>query len=388
MSASSEIQTNKVFAHLERSDKRITVEQGGTRSGKTYNILLWLIFRYSTKEKGKTITVCRKSFPSLRASVMRDFFEILRQHGLYREEYHNRSNSEYYLNGNLVEFISLDQPQKIRGRKRNLLYINEANELFYEDWQQLIFRTDGKVILDYNPSDAFHWIYDKVLTREDCDFYQTTYKDNPFLDETIITEIERLKGTDDDYWRVYGLGERGMSRATIFQYGTTDQLPEASLLAYGMDFGFTNDPTSLVAVYKAGDNLYLDELIYQTGMTNADISNRLRDLGLDRRTEIFADSAEPKSIEELHRMGWNVKPTQKGNDSVNAGIDMLKRHRLFITPRSKNLEKELQNYKWTEDKNGNLLNKPIDAFNHAIDAVRYATYNKLSRPNYGRYAIR
>jgi phage terminase large subunit len=141
-------------------------------------------------------------------------------------------------------------------------------------------------------------------------------------------------------------------------------------------------------VYKSGDNLYVDELIYQTGMTNGDINNRLRDLGLDRRAEIYADSAEPKSIEELHRFGWNVKPTQKGADSVNAGIDMLKRHKIFITPRSKNLEKELQNYKWVEDKNGNLLNKPIDAFNHAIDATRYATYNKLSRPNYGRYAIR
>jgi phage terminase large subunit len=160
------------------------------------------------------------------------------------------------------------------------------------------------------------------------------------------------------------------------------------LLAHGLDFGFTNDPSALIAVYKSGDNLYLDELIYQTGMTNSDISNRFKDLNLDRRGEIYADSAEPKSIEELHRMGWNVKPTQKGSDSVNVGIDMLKRHRIFITPRSKNLEKELQNYKWVEDKNGNLLNKPIDAFNHAIDAVRYATYNKLSRPNYGRYAIR
>jgi phage terminase large subunit len=227
-----------------------------------------------------------------------------------------------------------------------------------------------------------------VLTREDCEFYQTTYRDNPFLDETIIQEIERLKGTDDDYWRVYGLGERGMSRATIFQFGSSDIPSEATLLAHGLDFGFTNDPSALIAVYKSGDNLYLDELIYQTGMTNSDISNRFKDLNLDRRGEIYADSAEPKSIEELHRMGWNVKPTQKGSDSVNVGIDMLKRHRIFITPRSKNLEKELQNYKWVEDKNGNLLNKPIDAFNHAIDAVRYATYNKLSRPNYGRYAIR
>jgi phage terminase large subunit len=143
-----------------------------------------------------------------------------------------------------------------------------------------------------------------------------------------------------------------------------------------------------VAVYKSGDNLYVDELIYRTGMTNPDISSVLASLGLDRRTEVFADSAEPKSIEELHRMGWNVKPTQKGSDSIIVGIDVLKRHKLFVTPRSSNLIKELQNYKWVEDINGNLLNKPIDAFNHAIDALRYATYNKLSRPNFGRYAIR
>lgn len=377
-----------VYKHLLRSAKRITVEQGGTRSGKTYNILLWIIFNYTDNNKGHTITICRKTFPALRASVMRDFFEILRNHQLYYEEYHNRSSHEYYLNGNLVEFISLDQPQKIRGRKRQMLYINEANELYYEDWQQLIFRTEGKVILDYNPSDTFHWIYDKVIPRDDCDFYQTTYKDNTFLEPAIREEIERLRETDNDYWRVYGLGERGMSRAAVFQFGTMNIPQEATLLAYGLDFGFTNDPSAMVQVYKSGDYLYIDELFYQTGMTNGDISNRLRDLGLDRRAEIFADSAEPKSIEELHRFGWNVKPTQKGADSINAGIDMLKRHKIFITPRSKNLEKELQNYKWVEDKNGNLLNKPIDAFNHAIDALRYATYNKLSRPNYGRYAIR
>ncbi len=382
------IQTNKVYNHLKRSDKKIVVEQGGTRSGKTYNILLWVIFYYSTQENNKTITICRKTFPSLRASVMRDFFEILRNNDLYNESYHNRSNHEYYLNGNLVEFISLDQPQKIRGRKRNLLYINEANELTFEDWQQLIMRTEDRAILDYNPSDAFHWIYDKVVTRDDCEFHQTTYLDNPFLDSSIRNEIERLRDTDSDYWRIYGLGERGMSRATIFQFGQAEIPTDATLLCHGLDFGYTNDPSALVAVYKSGDNLYVDELIYRTGMTNPDISNVLNSLGLDRRTEVFADSAEPKSIEELHRMGWNVKPTQKGADSVIVGIDVLKRHKLFVTPRSSNLIKELQNYKWVEDKNGNLLNKPIDAFNHAIDALRYATYNKLSRPNFGRYAIR
>jgi phage terminase large subunit len=382
------IQTNKVFNHLIKSDKRIIVEQGGTRSGKTYNILLWLIFYYTERNTAKTITICRKSFPSLRASVMRDFFDILREHDLYREDFHNKSSHEYHLNGNLVEFISLDQPQKIRGRKRNLLYINEANELFYEDWQQLIFRTDGRIILDYNPSESFHWIYDRVIPREDCDFYQTTYRDNPFLDEKIKQEIERLQYTDEDYWRIYGLGERGMSRATVFQFGTSEIPQEAKLLSYGLDFGFTNDPSAIVAIYQHGENLYLDELLYRTGMTNRDLHHHLQSLGLDRRDEIFADSAEPKSIEELHRFGWNIKPTAKGQDSINAGIDILKRHKIFATARSNNLIKELQNYKWTEDKNGNLLNKPIDVMNHALDAARYAVFNKLSKPNYGRYSIR
>jgi len=383
----TKIQTNKVFKHLQRSDKRITIEQGGTRSGKTYNILMWIIFEYSYEESDKVITICRKTFPSLRASVMRDFFDILRTHDIYYEEMHNKSSHEYYLNGNLVEFISLDQPQKIRGRKRNLLFINEANELFYEDWQQLIFRTDGKIILDYNPSDTFHWIYDKVITRDDADFYQTTYKDNKFLDPVIREEIERLRDTDEDYWRIYGLGERGSSRATIFQFSVADE-PKGQVVAYGLDFGFTNDPTAIVKVYKEGDNLYLQELLYHTNLTNADISQKISEMGLTRYDEIWADSAEPKSIEELHRMGWNIKPTAKGADSVMAGIDILKRHKLHIVKGSPNLVKEFQNYKWQEDKNGNLINRPVDAFNHLVDAIRYATFNRLSRPNYGRYAIR
>jgi phage terminase large subunit len=382
------IRTNKVFNHLKHSDKKIVVEQGGTRSGKTYNILLWIIFEYTYRNTGKTITICRKSFPSLRASVMRDFFEILRNYELYNEDYHNKSSNEYHLNGNLIEFISLDQPQKIRGRKRNLLYINEGNELFYEDWQQLVFRTDGRIIIDYNPSESFHWIYDKVVPRDDCDFYQTTYRDNPFLDKSIVDEIERLRDTDEDYWRIYGLGERGMSRATIFQFGQSEIPTEAKLISYGLDFGYTNDPTALVAVYQLDNHLYLDELIYRTGLTNRDIHSHFQSFSLDRRDEVFADSAEPKSIDELHRFGWNVKPTVKGADSVNSGIDILKRHKLFVTPRSSNLIKELQNYKWVEDKNGNLLNKPIDAFNHGIDAARYAVANKLSKPNYGRYNVR
>lgn len=338
---------------------------------------------------GQVITICRKTFPSVRASVMRDFFEILENAKQYNPEAHNKSSSEYHLGGNMIEFISLDQPQKVRGRKRDMLYINEANELHFEDWQQLIMRTTGRIILDYNPSDEYHWIYDRVIPRDDAEFYKTTYLDNPFLSSAIISEIERLKETDDNYWQVYGLGERGQSKAVIFTHQEVEKIPEgASLVAAGMDFGFTNDPTTLVVAYRKDIDLYFEELVYQTGLTNRDIHLKLQTLGFDKRTEIFADSAEPKSIKELQLFGWNIKPTAKGKDSVMAGIDMLKRYRLNVTKSSVNLIKELRNYKFVEDYNGRVLNKPVDEFNHAIDAVRYATYNRLSRPNYGRYAVR
>jgi phage terminase large subunit len=383
-----EITTNKIYTHLDNSDKRITIEQGGSRSGKTYNILMWLIFAYSDRNNGKTITICRKTFPALRASSMRDFFDILKKYDLYKEANHNKSNSEYLLNNNLFEFISLDQPQKVRGRKRDVLYINEANELYFEDWQQLILRTTDKAILDYNPSDEFHFIYDKIKPRDDAEFYITTYKDNPFLDIETVNEIERLRDVDENYWKIYGLGQIGSSQALIFRINECNSIPpEAKFLSYGMDFGFTNDPTTLVAIYQQGDNIYLKELLYQTGLTNRDIDEKLKFNSIERK-EIFADSAEPKSIEELYRMGWNVKPATKGQGSVNIGIDMMKRYQLHVTKDSVNMIKEFRNYKWQEDKNGNVLNTPVDMFNHTIDAIRYGLYDKLARPNYGKYAVK
>ena len=382
-----EILTNKVYHHLDNLQKKILVEQGGTRSGKTYNILMWLIFSYSYNNKKKTVTICRKTFPALRSTAMRDFIEILKDNKIYDEQYHNKSNNEYYLNGNRFEFISLDQPQKIRGRKRDILFINEANELTFEDWQQLIFRTTETIILDYNPSEEFHWIYDKVLTRDDVEFYQTTYLDNPFLPQNIVNEIERLKDIDENYWRVYGLGERGASQSLIFRFKTIRDIPTtAKFIGRGLDFGFSNDPTTLVETYIEGDDMYCREIIYRTGMTNQDIGNEFKRIGLDRRDEVWCDSAEPKSIEEIHRMGWNTKPTYKG--AINIGIDMIRRYRLHVTEDSTNMIKELRNYKYIEDKNGNLTNKPIDAFNHTLDALRYSIVNKLGRPKYGTYAIR
>jgi len=318
---------------------------------------------------------------------MRDFLDILRKLNIYQEENHNKSNSEYKLFNNLVEFISLDMPQKVRGRKRNLLFINEANELNWEDWQQLIFRTDGKIIIDYNPSDEYHWIYDKVIPREDCDFYRTTYLDNPFLEQSIKSEIERLKETDEQYWQIYGLGLKGISKATIFNYYECSQIPEnAKFIAYGADAGYSNDPSTLVSVYSLDYNLYIKEHLYRTQMTTKDLHNTFKEVGV-ARNQLYMDSSEPRLIEELRRMGWNIRPSLKGRDSINAGIDLLKRYKLFITTTSNNAIQEFRNYKWKEDKSGKLTNIPEDKNNHIIDAVRYATYSILSRPNFGRYTI-
>lgn len=381
------IQTNVVYKHLLNSQKKIVVEQGGTRSGKTFNILLFVIFNYCLRQSNKTITIARKTFPSVRATVMRDFINILKQHNFYREELHNKSSNEYILNNNLIEFISVDQPQKIRGRKRDLLFINEANELEYEDWQQLIFRTKDKIVLDYNPSDEYHWIYDKVLNRDDVEFHKTTYNDNPFLDKSIVKEIERLKETDEQYWQIYGLGEKSTSKATIFNYYECDIIPEdAEFISYGADAGYTNDPSTLVSVYKKEHNLYIKEHLYRTMMTTKDLSDHFKLVGVGRNL-IYFDAAEPRLIAELRRMGHNVQPSLKGRDSINAGIDLLKRFKIHLTSDSKNLIMEFRNYKWLEDRSGKLTNKPVPKNDHLIDAVRYATYSILSRPNFGKYAV-
>ena len=380
------LKTNIVFEHLVNSKKKIIVNQGGTRSGKTFNIILYIIFYYCLNNSGKTITICRKTYPALRATVLRDFINILREHNLYNEDNHNKSSSEYNLFGNLIEFISLDQPVKVRGRKRDLLFINEANELYWEDWQQLLFRTSERIILDYNPSEEYHWIYDKIIPREDTDFLKTTYKDNPFLEQALVEEIERLQYTDEQYWQIYGLGEKGISKATIFNYVECNQIPEdAEFVSMGMDFGFTNDPTALVSVWKKESNLYIKELLYRTMMTTGDIHSYFKQT--ITKELIYADSSEPRIIEELRRMGWKIRASLKGRDSVNAGIDLLKRFKIHIHKDSTNAIQEFRNYKWKEDKTGKLTNTPEDKNNHITDAVRYATYSILSKPNFGKYAI-
>ena len=376
------------YYHVKECKAKIQVHQGGTRSGKTYSILTALI-ELCHKNSGLVVTICRKTFPALRATAMRDFFEILNREDIYNPDLHNKSDATYQLWGNMVEFISIDQPQKVRGRKRDVLFINEANEINLEDWRQLLLRTTGKVLIDYNPSDEFHWIYDEVIPREDAAFFQTTYKDNPFLPESVVMEIERFKEADENFWRVYGLGERGASQATVFtHWKEVDQIPnEFKPLNYGLDFGYTNDPTAIVQTFTDGHGFAVDELCYATRLTNSDISKVLRDSGVSRSDVIICDSAEPKSIDEIHAHGFNTHGARKGKDSVKNGIQFLHSRPLLVTARSVNVIKELRNYKWKEDKNGKQLNEPVDSFNHAIDAMRYAITFNQTNPNFGSYAI-
>lgn len=381
------IKTNVIFEHLENSNSKITAFQGGSRSGKTYNILLWIIFSYCHTHTNKVISITRKTLPSLKASCLRDFLEILRNNDLYSEIYHNKTSNEYRLNGNLIEFFSLDMGSRVRGRKRDMLFVNEANEIDYEAWNQLLFRTDGSIILDYNPHDQFHWIYDKVLVRSDCSLHISTFMDNPFISNTLKEEIERLKETDPEYWRVYGLGLRGRNRSLVFKFNIVDEIPEsAKLLSHGLDFGFASDPSSLCVTYVDGSNMYCKELLYEHGLTNQDLAMRFEQLGLDKRDEIFADSSEPKSIEEIYRMGWNIKGKKKYE--INYGIDLIRRYKLHVTKDSPNAIKELESYKYVEDRNGNPTNKPLDLNNHFADSLRYSVVHKLGRANFGKYAIK
>jgi phage terminase large subunit len=374
---------NLVFLEKSVKSKRIVALQGGTRSGKTYSALQWLI-RLCLKHEGMTISIVRKTLPALKSSAMRDFIEILTSINHYHESDHNKSENTYILNKNLIEFFSVDDAQKIRGRKRDILFVNEANEIDLEDWRQLLLRTTGKVIIDYNPSDFEHWIYDQVLTRDDCGLIITTYKDNPHLPDALKREIESLEQADPEYWKIFGLGERGQLMGLVFNNWTNQVVVpnEANFIGYGLDWGFSADPTALVSVWKYEQELYIREELYDRGLTNQDIAERLKSLEIGRK-EIFADSAEPKSIEEVYRLGYNIKPTQKGKDSIINSIDILRRYKLHLI--GNNLQKEFRTYKWKTDKAGKIVNEPVDFNNHLIDATRYLALMKLQEHRRGQY---
>ena len=381
------LKTTTVFQKNLESKARITVNEGSTRSSKTYSLCqLFLLFLMD--EKNAVLTVCRKTLPSLKATAYKDFIDILKENKIYSEKNHNKTDCTYRMFGNEIEFISIDQPQKIRGRKRKHLWINEANELNSEDFKQLILRTTGRIYMDYNPSDMFSWIYDDVLTRDDCAVIHSTYHDNPFLDEETVKEIERLKGKDLNYWRIYGLGLRGISMLSIFNHWQyCDSLPSGGVRIFGLDFGF-NHPTALTEVVLNDDDIYTRERVYKSGMTTPDLIKELDILVtqevLTKNDYIYGDPEDPKAIEEIKRAGYNIKPAIKGQGSVKAGIDQIKRRKFFITKDSVNGIKEVKSYMWKE-KDGKALDEPVKVNDDFLDAVRMAVYSHVNRkvPGFG-----
>jgi len=362
------IQTTVIFNRLEESSKRIVVMQGGARAGKTVQALLWFIVRLM-KEENKVLTIVRDSLPSLKGSVMRDFIDILTRLGVYSENNHNKTENTYMLNSNLIEFVSCDQPHKIRGRKRHYLFCNEATEISYDSWLQLVFRTEGRIVIDYNPSEVDHWIYEQVLNRDDIDFFITTYKDNPFLPEELVKEIERLQYADEDYWKIYGLGERGSGRELIFNHQRIcKEMPEGDEY-YGLDLGF-NHKTALVRCINQGDDVYAQERIYQSGLTTTDLAKIMKGLKIGGHIPIYYDYSDPRSAEELSRHGFNMIPC--ASKDVKQSIMAIKGRPLYVTEDSANLIKELKNYSWKKDKSGMILDEPIKYYDDLVDALRYA----------------
>jgi phage terminase large subunit len=355
--------------------KRVRIVQGGSSSSKTFTIIPFLI-DYANKNAGKEISIVSESIPHLRRGAMRDFVKIMEWVGLMDYSAWNKSTLTYYFpNGSFIEFFSGDQPDKMRGARRDVLFVNEANNVAWETYYQLAIRTREFIYIDFNPTAEF-WAHTELKGQPDVDFIILTYRDNEALESSIINEFKKAeeKAKTSEYWanwvKVYVNGEIGSLQGVVFDnWKPCDSIPQqARLLGYGCDFGYSNDPSTLVAVYQLNNEFYYDELIYQKGLLNSDLARLIKQ---HPTAMIYADSAEPKSIQEIKNYGIRITATEKGADSIMHGISKMQQAPFYVTKRSLNLIKELRAYTWATDKTGATLNKPIDAFNHAIDAMRY-----------------
>lgn len=357
---------------IKSMTKRVRAVAGGTSASKTISILLYLIAKAQSDEKPTLTSVVSESFPHLRKGAMRDFLNIMQEHEYFDDNRWSKTDYTYtFETGSKLEFFSADQPSKVRGPRRDRLFINEGNNVHKEAFEQLLIRTKEFCYVDWNPTNTFYMYEEYIDTRDDVDFIILTYKDNEALDQQIVEEIERRKG-NKQWWRVYGEGLLGEAEGRIFTgWDTVDEIPEnARLVRRGLDFGYSNDPTAIIDIWYIDGTYILDEQLYRKGLTNkqiADIINNLEEPG----TLIMCDSAEPKSIDELKLYGVNAMAVAKGAGSVNQGIQYVQEQKIRYTKRSLNLQKEYRNYLWDEDKEGNVTNKPIDIFNHLLDALRY-----------------
>lgn len=375
---------------LRKLNKRIRVVPGGTSAGKTYGILPILI-DLAAKKKGLEISVVSESVPHLRKGALKDFLKIMKATNRYIDGNYNRTLLTYtFGSGSYIEFFSADQEGKVRGPRRNVLYINECNNITFDTYHQLSIRTSDVVWLDFNPSHRF-WAHDELEDEPDAEWLTLTYKDNEGLPGAIVKEIEKArdKAKNSSYWKnwwnVYGLGNLGALQGVVFSnWKQLESVPdEAKYLGTGLDFGYTNDPTAAIDLYKYDGKVICDEVLYRKGMQNNEIAKALS----NSNRYIVADSAEPKSIMELRQHGLTVVAAEKGRDSINAGIQLMQQHDLLVTKRSVNLIKEMRGYVWQTDKSGAALNKPVDYLNHGIDGLRYAFQKILANKSTGHYSI-
>ena len=352
---------------------RFILNQGGSRSSKTFSILQLLLIICLSEPKTK-VSIVRKSFPSLRGTVLRDFMELMDLYGLYDVKNHNKTEHIYkFDNGSLIDFFSIDDSKKVRGRKRDICYCNEANELSFEEFQQLSLRTKNAFFLDYNPSDSEHWLY-KLLNDDRSCLIKSTYKDNIFLEASLVKEIENLINVDENYYKIYALGEAPIASSRIYtHFNQYVDEPNYTECIYGIDFGYTH-VSSVVKIMYSVDKIYVKELLYESGLTVNDLCDKVKELIKDKN-KIYCDSARPDIIEQLKRNGMNVVSSDK---SVKEGIDYIKSQQIYIHYDSINLLREYKLYSW-RSKGDLILDEPIKLNDDALDAMRYAIYTNKKK---------
>lgn len=384
-----EFRYTTAIGKIRKLKNRIKVVQGGSSAGKTIAILAILIDKCARK-KNLSVSVVSENMPHLKRGAMRDFIKIMKTTNRYFDSNWNRSNSIYkFANGSYIEFFGADDDSKLRGARRDILYLNECNNVKFEAYTQLAIRTNKEIFLDYNPVRKF-WVHNEILGGLDVDFIKLNYKDNEGLPETIISELEKakVKSKTSEYWanwcKVYIDGELGSLEGVVYSNWKRIYLipEEADFLGIGLDFGFTNDPTAAVAVYKYDGKLILEEIIYKTGLLNSDIAKAINKTAEIRNWgnnfKVICDSSEPKSIAELKKYGIKAYGVKKGKDSVVYGISLVQEYELLIDANSTNLITELENYSWTK-KQGKTVNIPEDKNNHLTDAFRYFIMDRFSK---------
>lgn len=372
--------TSVVFKANYNNPNHIIVNQGGTSSGKTYSIIQ-VLFCLCCENAKTIITIAGQDIPNLKVGALRDALNIYNDSEILKsfvKSYNSSDRKFLFNNGSLMEFNSYDNPQDAKSGKRQYLFINEANGIPFLVYNELALRTTKQIFIDYNPNSEF-WVHDNILGKPGVQLVITDHRHNPFLSDITRQKIEGLKDIDEELWRVYARGITGKIQGLVLtNWFICDDIPkDAKFIANGLDFGFTNDETGCLQVFMQNGELWVNELIYQTGMTNSDIAQELKPIIGNQ--ELICDSAEPKSIFELSKLGLRAVPAQKGPDSIKNGIDILKRFKINVTRKSINLRNELGRYKWKIDRvTGRTLNEPIDAFQHLIDPLRYVALNKIS----------